>query len=359
MTDIFTPAEVFAPGEYLRDELAERGWTEKEFAEIIGRPAQVVSEILNARKQIVPETALAFADALDTSPELWLNLQTAYNLCEAKSSRPSVSDVSRRSRLRAVVPVAELRRRGWLPNTNDLDILEDAIEDLMSNLKLNGGVSFGAAARRSNPDAIFTPQQTAWLARIRQLASRREVNTYDSSLLSEIASTLVHRIHDPTDLGLIEGWLAECGVALVTLLPLRSSQLDGAVMMLDNGNPVIGLTNRGDRMDSYVFTLLHELAHLSLDHLASTAVLIDSDLPSATNLDAIETAANNQAAVWILPQGIEIPPGRPSMITIMQIAHKYELHASFVIGRIQRDRKDWGLLRSSIPRVRPFLRVES
>ena len=41
------PAEVVSPGEYLRDELTERGWTQAEFAAIIGRPLQVVSEILN------------------------------------------------------------------------------------------------------------------------------------------------------------------------------------------------------------------------------------------------------------------------------------------------------------------------
>ena len=35
---IRTPAEVFPPGEFLADELEARGWTQTEFAEIIGRP---------------------------------------------------------------------------------------------------------------------------------------------------------------------------------------------------------------------------------------------------------------------------------------------------------------------------------
>ena len=74
MPTTLTPGEAFPPGEYLRDELEERGWTGEEFAEIIGRPVQTVSEILNGRKQIVSETALAIADALGTSAELWVNL---------------------------------------------------------------------------------------------------------------------------------------------------------------------------------------------------------------------------------------------------------------------------------------------
>lgn len=46
------PAEALPPGEYLRDELEERGWTVAEFADILGRPGQAVSEILNAKKSI-------------------------------------------------------------------------------------------------------------------------------------------------------------------------------------------------------------------------------------------------------------------------------------------------------------------
>src|SRR5258708_37236195 len=119
MTDVLTPAEAFPPGGYLRDELEERGWTEKEFAEILGRPVQAVSEILNGRKQIVTETALALAEALGTRAELWINLQRAYDLHTAKSIRPSTTEVGRRSRLRERVPAAERRQRGCLPDTSD------------------------------------------------------------------------------------------------------------------------------------------------------------------------------------------------------------------------------------------------
>ena len=81
-----TPAETFPPGEYLRDELEERGWTITEFAEIIGRPVQAVSEILDVKKSVTADTALSFSEALGTSVELWLNLQTAYQLHQRRSA---------------------------------------------------------------------------------------------------------------------------------------------------------------------------------------------------------------------------------------------------------------------------------
>lgn len=80
-----TPAEVFLAGEYLRDELSERVWTVAEFAEIIGQPTPVVSEILGGKKEITTETAVAISQALGTTPELWLNLQTAHRLYQRRS----------------------------------------------------------------------------------------------------------------------------------------------------------------------------------------------------------------------------------------------------------------------------------
>ena len=86
MTVTHTPAEAFPPGEYLRDELEERGWTVTEFAEIIGRPVEAVSETLDAERSVTPDTARSFSEALGTSAEVWLNLQTAYRLHQRRSA---------------------------------------------------------------------------------------------------------------------------------------------------------------------------------------------------------------------------------------------------------------------------------
>jgi HTH-type transcriptional regulator/antitoxin HigA len=74
------PAEVFPPGEYLQDELDERGWTQTEFAEIIGCPTSLVDEIIAGKRGITPETAKEFAAVLGTSAEYWMNLEAAYQL---------------------------------------------------------------------------------------------------------------------------------------------------------------------------------------------------------------------------------------------------------------------------------------
>jgi len=73
-------AEVFPAGEHLADELDARGWTQAEFAEILGRPAQFVSEIISGKKEITREAAAQIGAALGTRAEMWLNLQDTYFL---------------------------------------------------------------------------------------------------------------------------------------------------------------------------------------------------------------------------------------------------------------------------------------
>jgi HTH-type transcriptional regulator/antitoxin HigA len=78
MTNAITPAEVFSPGELLRDELAERGCAEATFADILGWTVPAVSDILNGKAKVTAETAVSIGAALGTSAELWLNLQSAF-----------------------------------------------------------------------------------------------------------------------------------------------------------------------------------------------------------------------------------------------------------------------------------------
>jgi addiction module HigA family antidote len=61
------------------------GWTQVQFAEHLGIPIQRVNEIATGRRGVTPETALLLAAALRTSPEFWLNLQSAHDLALART----------------------------------------------------------------------------------------------------------------------------------------------------------------------------------------------------------------------------------------------------------------------------------
>ncbi len=83
-------AQVFPPGDFIREELDARGWTQRDLAEIIDRPLQAVNAIVNGKKEITPATAVALAAAFDTSPEFWLNLESAYQLTKVGQADPAI-----------------------------------------------------------------------------------------------------------------------------------------------------------------------------------------------------------------------------------------------------------------------------
>jgi HTH-type transcriptional regulator / antitoxin HigA len=79
------------PGELLAEELEVRGMTQKALAAAMGRPAQVVNEIVRGRKAITAETAIQLEEALDIPAHLWLNLQTQHDLTLARRARQATS----------------------------------------------------------------------------------------------------------------------------------------------------------------------------------------------------------------------------------------------------------------------------
>ncbi|MDE0493884.1 MAG: HigA family addiction module antitoxin [Acidimicrobiaceae bacterium] len=351
-----TPAHAFPPGEYLRDELDERGWTVTEFAEILGRPVQAVSEILNEKKEITTETAMALSEALGTTAEVWLNLQTRYRLYRQRTAadRVDLTPVARRARLRGVIPLAEVRARGWIPDTGDLDKLEAAACELLEIPSLDSSPSFAVAARRSNSDNPITIKQTAWLGQVRRLAGTRAVADFDVEALGVLAERLPWMLRNgPGKLRQLPDLLGECGVYVVFLEGLRGGKLDGAVSFLDDGRPVIGLTTRNNRFDILLFTLLHECAHLTLGHItADSGAIIEDDLTETSN-DPDEIEANEQARTWLFPDGFKIASS--SVSAIVEAATRYGRHPSVVIGQVQRETERYSLHRAHIPKVRPEL----
>lgn len=356
MTNL-TPAEVFPPGEFLRDELAERGWSEAEFADILGRPAQAISEILNGKKEITPETAVAISAALDTSPELWLNLQSAYRLHTVRRRQAPATDVERRAALRELVPVRELQKRRWLPDTKDLDVLEAAVCDLLDIDAPGERPTFAVAARRTNAAEDFNPEQRAWIARVRSIGEGSVRTQFDPAGLDNLAGGLVQRLRNPGELIGLQQWLEQVGVALVIEPPLRSSKIDGVAMIGPDGTPIIGLSTRGDRFDSFVFTLLHEIAHVTAGHVKAAGDLTLDEEVGEDAGDQREREANALAGEWVLPGKLEFNEARkPTMHEIIGMAQARGVHPSFVIGRLQRDGVlDWSDFRRSVPKVRPFV----
>jgi len=76
------------PGEILLEEfLSPSGITQVQLAAHIGVPVQRVNELVRGKRGVTPETAWLLGKAFGTSPEFWLNLQSACDLARTRPNR--------------------------------------------------------------------------------------------------------------------------------------------------------------------------------------------------------------------------------------------------------------------------------
>ena len=89
---------------------------------------------------------------------------------------------------------------------------------------------------------------------------------------------------------------------------LPRTYLDGAALRLGDGRPVIALTLRYDRIDSFWFCLLHELAHVGrhMDAGAGAAFVDDLTLRKVegTREDRREAEADEWAEEALIPRAV-------------------------------------------------------
>ena len=348
------PAVAFPPGEYLADELAERGWTIAEFAAILGRPAQAVSEIINGHKEITPATAVEIAAATGTAPETWLRLQDTYRLWNLSQDPPSQSksaEVTRRARLAALVPMPELRRRGVVPD-GDVDAQEQAICRLLDIASIENPPRFALAARRSSQAALLTPPQLAWIGCARLAASNASVGRFDVQSLGRLGENLTRKVSSPSDLTDLPARFAGVGVRLVHVAKFKNSKIDGAAYR-DNRGPVIAVSGRISRFDSVLFTLLHEIAHVVREHVAD-GYTIDEDLQHP-GTSTREREADGLASRWAIPGDLVI--NAPiSKVKVLACAEHLGVHPALVVGRLQHEgRLPWSHLNGVVPSARSYL----
>ena len=76
------------PGEILRDQfLGPLGMTQVALAVHLGVPVQRINEIVRGKRGVTSATAWLLAQAFDTTPEFWLNLQSNHDLVVNRPQR--------------------------------------------------------------------------------------------------------------------------------------------------------------------------------------------------------------------------------------------------------------------------------
>lgn len=352
------PAEVFPPGEFLSDELEARRWTQSEFAEIIRRPIRVVNEIVMGKKAITTETAREFSAAFGTSPQYWLNLQTAYDLWKTAPA-PAAEIIARDAHLRERFPIREIIKRGWIPHSENFDVLEDRVCRFYGIANSGDEPQLAYAARR-NHNLGYSHLQEAWLFRVKQLAVALRVPKYSEKRLREATRSLELLLLEPEEIRKVPTILADCGVRLVVVEPIPSSKINGACFWIDDDSPVIGLSLKGDFIDRVWFNIRHEVEHVLRGDGREAAIVDDFEGGALDSIDAAEKAANLAAAEFCVSQKAlddfiaRHDPIYPTA-SLIGFSRLMKRHPGIVAGQLQHKIKRPELFKKLQSRVRDLL----
>jgi len=339
------PVEVFPPGDFVREELEERGWTQEVLSEVLGTSLRLVNEIITGKRAITPATAQVLGEAFGTGPNVWMNLETTYRLSRIK---PQDDTVSRRATLYGWAPIREMIKRSWIESSPSIDVLEQRVLKFfeIKNFEEEPSV-FPHAARKPTSYKTITRAQWAWLVRAKTLAKAVSVvGRYTDHNVQDGLNKLRALLNDREEARHVPKVLARAGIRLVLVEQLPATKIDGAAFWLDSGSPVIALSLRYDRLDGFWHTLLHDLMHiLHKDVKPDSPPLIDIDIVgelSVANVERpqMEKLADQRAADFLVPrERLEdfIARVRPlySRKKIKGFAASIDVHPGIVVGQLQ------------------------
>ncbi|MFB3815547.1 MAG: HigA family addiction module antitoxin [Terriglobales bacterium] len=357
-------AEAFPPGEFIKEELQERGWTQQDLADILGRDTATISALVTGRKPIGPEIAQDLAAAFGTSAEYWMNLENSYRLLRDKKDG---SEVARRAKLYGKAPIKEMIRRNWIEGSNNIDVLEKQVCDFFEIGSLAEEPSFAHAARKSSSYKEISPTFKAWLSRARKLARAVHVaRRFSDRSLSEALESLRSLLANAEDVRQVPRVLADAGIRFVILEHLPQTRIDGACLWLDEHSPVVAISLRYDRLDWFWHTVIHELGHVKNRDGLNDAVPLDVDLVGDQAVPFSEKPqrekdADTFAAEFLVRQSELnnfIARVKPlfSRVKIKGFAARMHVHPAIVVGQLQfRKAIPYSHSRETLVKVRDLL----
>lgn len=288
--------KVFGPGYFIQRQMDERGWTQKDLADVLGLSTKEINYLLQNKQSITFETAQLLENAFGISAQTWLNHELRYR--ESKQTgEKKARQVKIKSPIYEYMPINEMVKKGWLPKAKKAEELELQVMSFWKSNSVNFSFmkdtsNIRIACKKSDTMQNFSLYALrCWKQKATLIAHEMQVGAYNRSKLEDLFDNISQFTVDEEN-G-IEGFLKglnNCGVKFVVLSHLQHTYLDGATFM-DDKNPVIVYTGRYKRLDNFWFTLAHEIAHVLL-HLKGDICFVDDE--SHSN-EEVEKEANDLA----------------------------------------------------------------
>jgi HTH-type transcriptional regulator / antitoxin HigA len=330
----------------LKFRMEQAGLTQNDLVPLLGSRSKV-SEVLSGKRNLSLRMIRALHHHLGIPAEVLISDGESYDT----ASYPEFDFEA--------FPVQEMAANGAFKGYEVEDVQEHAEECIRFLIDKIGGMNLIPAglfrksqSTRLNANLCF-PALQGWSLHV--LAKAMEADLDKSyrkeSITSEFLETLVHLSFLDDGPRIAQDFLAKHGVILVIVPHLKKTYLDGAAFITQDGQPIVGLTLRYDRIDNFWFTLLHEIGHL-VKHLSKGSFIADDMSLRGTDGDSeIESEADSFAEAALLPVDFDLDRReRVSQLDVLRYATEHSLHPAIIAGRIQYRKNNYRIFSNLVGR---------
>ncbi|GMA28886.1 HigA family addiction module antitoxin [Arenivirga flava] len=291
------------PGRMLQRELDAHSISQAQLAARTGLSTKHINLVIKGTAPLSPDVAVTLEQVLGTSAETWLRLEAANQTQQARAERLGA--------LSAFTEWASSFPRRILVDRGIVDEDDTSIEVVQKLLRFFGVAAPGAFAKTwLEPQASYKRSQlldidmnlTALWLRLSELHAStliEQAPAFDPEKLRKAADLIPKLTTKKTGQAFREAQdlLLDSGVVLVFVPEMPNTRISGVSRWV-NGTPMIAVTSRYKGLDSFWFTVLHEVAHVLLHPKRSTFV---DGLKADDDADAQEVAANKFAEARLVP----------------------------------------------------------
>lgn len=256
-------------GEFLEEVLEDLGMSQKELSNRIGRPSQMINEIIKGKKSITSITAIEFEDVLKVPAHIWMGLESEYQMIRAKNQE--MEQIKEETFLLSKFPYLDLAKAGLVKSTRNAMEKVEELRAFFSVAKL-GQLEhvkvYQPAFRVSDHKTVSHEAIASWLQAGRVNANKIKTAPFDKKLLENSLGELkaLMNLEDINDaIKGIKETLAHCGIAFIMLPHFKNTKVNGATFWLNKKEKaVLMMSIRGSCSDIFWFSLFHELGHILL-----------------------------------------------------------------------------------------------
>ena len=324
------------PIEAILFRMEQQGLKQKDLEPYIGSRSKI-SEVLSRKRPLTLSMIRALHKGLGISAEVLLQ--------ERNPSYLEETDIDWRR-----FPIREMVNRGWIEERTAKTDPEQAIRDFL-DIGIEKGIFEFAFRKTDNFRTARSIDRYAlliWVAQVIKRAlheppeGRYVPGTVTLDFMREVAQ-LSWFDQGPV---LAQEFLGKHGISLVIEPHLPRTYLDGALILITQEHPIIGLTIRYDRIDNFWFCLMHELAHISRHFDGEYDALYD-DLDFKGQDDPREKEADDWAQEALIAEEVwaqSTARDLPTADAVEYLANRLRIHPAIVVGRIHYERKSYRIL---------------